>query len=301
MNDVLIRIFYRLSDICDNIGEHKCSMEIIETITNNLYKIDLDILEKAQMLSGIAYSINNYFKNMNELDRARDLLETAQKELRNISEDKMDELDVIQTRMKILNNIGSNNLAKRNCMRADAEKYLRDALKWHQKTLDSRLRYLDEFESDDDTKVLKRGVAISYTAVATDQFYLKEYEKAISNHLKACKIREGMKDENAICVNQERIIGCFLGLYKEKLSIDKDCLEMVLSYYPELLKTNYKYHNMTGLKTNVNYFKEIVKIIQYDRRAEGYVSEALDKQKQIMKWMEGKEELMRDFGDLMRT
>lgn len=299
LNDVLIRIFYRLSDICDNTGEHERSMEIVETINKNLDKVELDIIEKARILSGIAYSINNSFKNMDELNKATSLLQTAQKEVIKAPNDRKDDLDVKQTRVRIYSNMGSNGLAKSKCSQTETKNYLLDALKWHQKALKLRLHYLEDAE-DRNVKSLKKEVAISYTTVATDYFYMEDYESAIKIHLKAYKIREELKEENAMCVSQQRIIGCLLKLYRKNLEINIDYLQIALKCYPILLETNYKYHNINALEININNFKEVYVIIQNDRRLERYVDWAKEKKQQIIKWMEGKKELIEIFRELIK-
>lgn len=298
LNDVLIRIFYRLSDIYDRLGEHKRSMELAETIHENLQEINFDSVEKVRMLSGIAYSINNSFENIEELNKAAVLLETAQKNMRAVPEERMDNLDVRQVKVRILSNMGSNNLAKRKYNQAEAKKYLEEALYRHKKALSSRLRYLEEADDTEIEKIWKREVATSYTTVATDYFYMEEYEKAIRNHLAACEIRQELTAEYAMCINQQRIIGCLLEWYKKKFTINEQYWEMILNYYPTLLERNYKFNKVDEIDKNVRYFKEIFEIIQYDRRLEGYITKMRMKKQEIVEWIGRIDELEERFGNL---
>lgn len=290
LNKVLIRIFYRLSDIYDNLGEHERSMEIIDTIDTvdkSMLENDLDAAEKAQILSGIAYSINNAFKSMDELNRASDLLQNAWEILKKIPEDRKGDLDVKQIKAKIMSNIGSNNLAKYKCSQVvERNTHLQNALEWHKKALDFRKNLLDDEEDAKAANSLKLKVAVSYTTVATDYFFMGNYEKAIQAHTKACKIRQELNEENAVSINQQRIIGCLLEDYRRNLVIKDNHWRQILDFYPTLLEINYEYQNKSALEINISYFKDIYGIIQNDRRLEKYLDEVVEKKRQIAEWAE---------------
>lgn len=299
-NSTLIELIYRLSDIYDQIGDHSRSMELASLIYKNIDSIDLDIVIKARMLSGIAYSINNSYKSISDLDTADELLKKADKIIKAVGEDRWNALDVIQTRTRILSNKGSNCLARRKYCSEEIKKYLQDALSAHGKALELRKKYLEEIEDEEYqekaeykkiNQTLKLETATSFTTVATDYFYLKDYKRAIQNHLKALDIRNNLEDRVSICVNQQRIIGCVLESYRNSFSINEEWWDKILGYYPDLLLTNYEYHNVDEIKTNLSYFIDISTIIQNDRRMDKYINEMKSKKNKIMDWLSKIEEL----------
>lgn len=295
LNKILVRLFYRLSDIFDNTDEHERSMKIADTLARVLPETDLDIVEKARMLSGIAYSINNFFENMDELDKAENMLQSAQNIMRKLPCDRQDDLDVIKARVRVLSNLGSNSLAKSKCNKNTTFRYLQDALEWHSKALSSRQRYLEEMCTNENTVYFKKDVAVSYTTVATDYYYLGQYDKAIEFHLKAYQIRKDLKEENAMCINMQRVVGCCIDAYKKTLLINNEHWEQILSYYPSILEINYKFHSLKSFQTNIDNFRSIFEIIHNDRRLEQYEKEAMNKKCQIVEWIKSIEELAKKY------
>ena len=70
MDIILVELFYWLSDICDEVAERDQSLDIVKIILSHLDVYDNNELKKAERMSGIAYSMNNSYKNMDEIGRA---------------------------------------------------------------------------------------------------------------------------------------------------------------------------------------------------------------------------------------
>lgn len=292
MDIVLVRLFYRLSDIYDSISEKKISMEIADVVFRNIVKMEDHPLERARMLSGIAYSINNCFDSMDDLEKANNLLSKAEEIINNLEIEKIDRLQYALAYGKILSNFGSNCISKSKCNLNEKDAFLTNALKWHQNALEFRQNQLDRLYIDDDArKIMKSEVATSYTNVATTYFLLRRYEDAITYHMKAYELRRELGNENAQSVNIQRIIGCVLEIYKSHLDVSQDYISDVMSYYPDLLKTNYKFNNLNSFKKNWDYFFEMVTIVKYDRRFSSLRDEMSKKVQQLVDWINSKADL----------
>jgi len=288
----LIRLFYDLSDIYDGLAERELSLEIVQVVQNNIKVFDEYPLEKAQILSGIAYSYNNCFDTIEMLDEAWKLLEQAQNTIEEITPNQSNRDMYAQIKGKILSNRGSNCLARSKCNQTQKQEALNQALQWHKQALELRqIQYERLLSEPEKAKRMKEAIATSYTTIATDYFYLSNYEQAITQHENALKIRKEAQDNKGESINQQRIIGCIIEIYKQQLSVGEEYVAQALSYYPQLLETNYKYQNLTALKDNMHYFAEMRKIILNDRHLEGFVNDVSEKCQKIVQWVSCNSEL----------
>lgn len=280
----LARLFYSLSDIYDELGERELSTKVADTIIENIELYADNTIEKAGVLSGIAYSWNNNYNDIQTLDKADKILTEAYKSLISMNGGK-EQFDYIQTFGKVLSNLGSNCLAKSRCNQKLENKYLQEAINWHEKALEYRKDKIWMCtENDEMEKRIKLNIATSYTTLATDYYYMKKYEKSIENHLEALKIRNGLGNQKGVTVNQQRIIGCVISMYRERLELDGTYVDMVLEYYPELLKLNYEHQNKKSLEQNLLYFTQLRTIIFNDRRLECKIRDVKNVCDEILCW-----------------
>ena len=280
LDDVLIGIFYLLGDIYDNQNERERSRKLVDTVLNHLGKVEIEQVVKAEMLSGIAYSINNCFTDMKELDSAETMLKEAHKMINGLPDECKIDNRAKKVRAMIWSDWGSNFLGKRKWAVQMADKCVESALEKHKKALQLREIYLQEAETEKEMKEANSKLATSYTTVATDYFYLSKYEQAVEFHLAAHKIRKDLGLNVTACVNEERIIGCLLSMYKNNLMADEKLWKICLSYYPALIEINDTY-SRKSLQTSINYFDEIYQIIHNDRRLEKFICECEQKKQKI--------------------
>lgn len=285
MDIVLVDLFYWLSDIYDELAERSRSLEIAKIILNHLDVYNK--LTKAERMSGIAYSMNNSYKNMGDLEKAESLLYDAVH--------VYEEMDIIDDRIrynriagKIKSNFGSNYIAKSKCNQARKDEFLKKALEYHMEALNYRKdlenRYI--LETSDIVRTLKSDVAISYTNIATVYFYLGQYERAIENHSIAEEIRKNLGNIKSLNDNQERIIGCIIQMYKNNFYLDRKYIKKALDYYPELLESNYKNKANKAMKININNFIFIARIVLYDRRYVDLYDDLVQKATLFINWLE---------------
>lgn len=299
----LLRLFYDLSDIYDGLAERELSLEIVKVVQDNIAVFDESPLEKAQILSGIAYSYNNCFDTMEMLEEAWTLLEQAQNTTDEITPDQSNRDQRTRIQGQILSNRGSNCLAKSKCNQVQRQEALKQALQYHNQALElrqiqyERLLSKPEEKARQEARRMKEAVATSYTTIATDYFYLSDYEQAITQHEQALKIREEQQNEKGESINQQRIIGCVIEIYRQQLSVGEEYIAQVLSYYPRLLEINYKYQNITALKDNIRYLIEIQNIVLNDRRLERFVGDMAGKCQGIKKWVDSDDRLKEMLAD----
>ena len=303
MNATLVELFYNLGDICDKQEDWSKSKEIVMTFLNNIDVLEENCYKKARRISGIAYSLNNDYENMEMIKQAEDMLYKAlglmDSKEKVLPEEKM---DYINAKGNILSNFGSNSLAKRKYYEEKCMEPLKQALNYHKEALEFRENQYEHLSMapEKDRKNVRLGIATSYTTIATDCFYLKDYKKAIENHLKAIKIREELGNEVGKNINQQRIIGCVLNLYRENFAIDKKYLSLVLEYYPQLLISNQEYNKRVSLQENIERFIYIMRIINNDRRYKGLIETAKEKCKAILEWLNQDEELKKSMKDYVQ-
>lgn len=289
LDDVLVNLFYRLSDIYDNLAEPHKSAEVINRIHYDIEKVIEEPADKARMLSGIAYSLNNYYDSMETLEQARKLLDNA-REL--IGEDKNNcELKYVQAYGRILSNYGSNSLAKSKCDLAKKKEYLEEALNWHKEALTYRKKKRDCYKDEVILRSIDSEIAVSYTTVATDYFYLEQYDKAIEYHLYACEIRESLHLEREKNVNSQRIIGCIIAWYKKNAIIEQHYIEQALNYYPRLLQSSYTFGMLNVVRENLKYFIQLVDMVKKDNCLDVFKEEIREKGISILAWLNGEERL----------
>ncbi len=295
MDAVLAELFYNLSDIYDELAERERALRLVDIVYRNINVFNNDLLQKAELLSGIAYSMNNKYENMEDLEKAEKLLNEAECIMPNVEVTSENRVRYVRLTGKIISNLGSNNISKGRCNQMKSKEYFEKAREYHEKALNYRIKQLELFALNDMvTKEMERFVATSYTNVATTYFYLKDYENAIGNHQKACQMRESFGAEKAMNDNQQRIIGCVIQIYRRDLEVDENYLKMALEYYPRLLQCNYQFGVNKALETNLVYFKQLSKIIMTNRKYEGLIETVKEKKRLIQKWIESDDVLMRN-------
>lgn len=283
----LLRLFYDLSDIYDELDEREHSLEIVKVIEDNISLYDSVPMDKIRVMSGVAYSLNNCYDGMETLDKAHGLLQQAMQTLEAMMDSaQTDRREYARIRARILSNLGSNYLAKSKCDQTRKTFYLNQALKVHSQALEVRQMEYERLVTDPIRAAdMKAAIATSYTTIATDYFYLQNYGEAIAQHEKALEIRKALNNDKGKSVSQQRIIGCIIELYRQQLSVDEKYIVQALSYYPELLKINYTQQNNSALITNVRYWKELRSIVTNDRRLEGFIENIKEKQDEFIKWV----------------
>lgn len=287
MEKALVKLIYDLSDIYDEIAERERSLEIANVVYEHLYVFNEDMLEKAQCLSGIAYSLNNCYKSMEDLNNAEMLLNEAQEAYERI--DPRDVENMVEYKRlagKIKNNKGSNCLSKGHCNRAEKERYYEEAQKYYQEAYDIRIDNKNRFILDEkSSKLLEGDIAISYTCLATVSFYCEEYRTAIEYHLKAYDIRKKINIKLAND-NQQRIIGCIIKQQGKAFDVMAGEIKQALDFYPELLQNNRYFENYESLEININYFVLLSKIILNDKRYICLVDAFWQKLNLILNWLD---------------
>ena len=286
----LVNLFYRLSAIYDGLAEAKASMEIINRIYSDIEKVVDNPVDKARMLSGIAFSLNNCFEGMETLEQAKQLLDKAMK-IVGEEDQAPDKLRYVQAYGRILSNYGSNALAKSKCEIDKKMLHLEDALKWHRDALAYRENALLDFAEKQVKRIISGEIATSYTAIATDYFHMGQYAKAIEYHRKAFKLRTELGLDNEKNINSQRIIGCILALYEEEQVVDHEYISLGLDYYPVLLQENHKIGALKVLKDNLGYFVKLVAIVKTDGKFADLVEEVGTKQAAILAWIESEGQL----------
>ncbi|MBQ8823499.1 MAG: AMP-binding protein [Lachnospiraceae bacterium] len=290
----LVNLFYRLSAIYDGLAEAKASMEIINRIYSDIEKVVDNPVDKARMLSGIAFSLNNCFEGMETLEQAKQLLDKAMKIVG--EEDKApDKLRYVQAYGRILSNYGSNALAKSKCEIDKKMLHLEEALKWHRNALAYRENALLDLAEEKERQTIIGEIATSYTTIATDYFHMGQYAKAIEHHQKSFELRAELGLENEKYINSQRIIGCILSLYEEELAVDLEYISLALSYYPEILQENYKVCAFNAMKDNLGYFVKLVDILISDGKFANLVEEARARQTALLGWIQKEEQLVEMF------
>lgn len=293
MNLDLLRLFYDLSDIYDELGERAYSLEIAKVIKDNINLYDGNPMEKVRVMSGVAYSLNNCYDGMETLDKAHELLQQAKQILETMMDSaQTDRRECARIRAKILSNLGSNYLAKSKCDQTKKVFYLNRAMKVHKQALEIRQMEYEHLVTDPMRVAdMKAAIATSYTTIATDYFYLQNYEEAIVQHEKALEIREALLNDKGKSISQQRIIGCVIEMYRQQLYVDEKYIAQALGYYPELLKVNYAHQNNSALKNNVRYWEELRRIVINDRRLEGFIGEIKEKHGDFVNWVNSDEKL----------
>ena len=293
LNLDLLRLFYDLSDIYDELDERAYSLKIAKVIEDNINLYDGNPMEKVRVMSGVAYSLNNRYDGMETLDKAHDLLQQARQVLETIMDSaQTDRRECAQTRAMILSNLGSNYLAKSKCDQTRKVFYLNQALEVHRQALEIRqMEYEHLLTESQKAADMKASIATSYTTIATDYFYLQNYEEAIVQHERALELREALNNDKGKSVSQQRIIGCVVEMYRQQLSVDEKYIAQALGYYPELLKVNYEHQNISALKNNVRYWEELRRIVTNDRRLEGFIEEIKEKHEDFVNWVKADEKL----------
>lgn len=289
----LLRLFYDLSDIYDELNEREHSLEIAKVIEDNIGLYNSVPMEKIRVMSGVAYSLNNCYDGMETLDKAHGLLQQAMQTLEDMMNfNQTDRREYARIRAMILSNLGSNYLAKSKCDQTRKIFYLNQALEVHNQALEVRQMEYERLVTDPIKAAdMKAAIATSYTTIATDYFYLQNYEEAIAKHEKALEVREALNNNKGKSVSQQRIIGCIIELYRQQLSVDERYIAQALSYFPELLKVNYAHQNNSALINNVRYWEELRGIVKNDRRLERFIEKTNIMNVDFINWVNADEKL----------
>lgn len=284
LNLELVELFYDLSDIYDELAQRKRSIEVVRVVEKHLDVYDENLLEKVGRMSGIAYSINNYYEEIQDLDAAKKLLLEAQYIYPQLEINQGDEIRYKEIGEKIVSNLGSNYISRGRYDLSHSREHFEKALKQHETALKLRLERCSRYALFDEyRKEAERVVAISYTNLATTYFYLKDYQKAIEYHKKAYKIRKLTNNKGAN-ENLQRIIGCVIEIYKSCLTVDIKLLQDAIGYYPKLVFDNYDHQLYDSFNINIEYFLQIHSIIQNDRRYEELIDIADEIMDNILRW-----------------
>lgn len=291
---ILVNLFYRLSALYDGLAEAEVSMKIINRIYDDIEKVVDNPVDKARMLSGIAFSLNNCFDGMETLEQAKQLLDKAMSIIGGVDE-ASDKLSYVQAYGRILSNYGSNALAKSKCESDKKMLHLEEALKWHEDALAYRESVLLNFTEEETKRIISSEIATSYTTKATDYFYMEQYAKAIEHHQKAYELRDELGLENEKNINSQRIIGCILSWYGKEQVVAHKYVCFALGYYPELIQANYKVEAFKALKDNLGYFVELAEIVKRDGQLVSLIGETEMKMTAILEWMKSEERLVEMF------
>lgn len=298
LDQELLRLFYDLSDIYDELSERVQAMELVEVVKKHIHAFDTKPIEKAKILSGIAYSLNNYYDNMDKLEKNHELLKMALETINALELNQYNKCECAQTKGNILSNFGSNFLAKSKCAQSSEKEYLNQAIDWHKQALKLRQeQYETLLGEQEDTRRIEAAIATSHTTIATDYFYYSDYEQALKQHLKALKIREELHNSKGKSINQQRIIGCVIEIYRQQLFIDEKYISLALSYYPQLLEANHSHKNNNALQDNVRYLVVLKGIVLNDRRLECFIDQIKEKCQQVESFIESHEELKEMLAD----
>lgn len=297
-----VKLIYDLSDIYDEIAERERSLEIANVVYKHMQVFDEDMFEKAKCLSGIAYSMNNCYKSMEDLKRAEELLEKAQTAYELIEPQNVENMvEYKRLAGKIKNNKGSNCLAKGHCNQAEKERHYAEAQKYYKEAFEIRMINKERFVLEGaSSKLLEGDIAISYTALGTVNFYLEDYRTAIDYHREAYDIRKNINMKLA-SDNQQRIIGGTIKQQGKAFDVRVDELKQALDYYPELLQNN-RYFEMHGaLEMNIDCFVLLSRIILNDKRYVCLIDVFLQKLDLILNWLNADTRLKQKYGERMEA
>ena len=286
----LVKLIYALSDIYDELGERTKSKELVDCVLRNIYLFEDYPIDEAEILSGIAYSWNNCFDDMKILDAAEEKLWEAKNILDNLTNQRKSYRYVIVF-AKVLNNFGSNYLARSKCNLKKKRVFLDEAIKAHEKALEYRQRYEFFFDDEDKRKQISLGIAKSYTALAIDNFLLEDYGQAISYHQTALKIREKYNDLAGMDINKQRIIGCVIEWYRAELGITIKYIELAIHLYPDLLIENFRLQDYNALNKNIENLLLLRKIIVNDKRLDSLVDQMNDICNAVVEWCADKHDI----------
>ena len=292
LDQELLRLFYNLSDIYDKLAERVQAAELVAVVKKHIGVFDAKPMEKAKKLSGIAYSLNNLYDNVEMLEKNYILLNTALVIMDGLDPDQYDKDEYMETKGMIFSNIGSNYLAKSKCDQANKNEYLCQALDWHNQSIELRQKQFEMLTvKHKSTESLEAAIATSHTAIGTDYFYLGDYEQAIEHHLQAVKIREKLYSIEGMSVNQQRIIGCVIEIYKRQSVVDEKLISLILGYYPQILEINHIHENNSALRNNVQNLTVLKSIILNDQQLKYFEEKIMDKCQQVEKFIMSHKEL----------
>lgn len=178
--------------------------------------------DAAYSLSGLAFNYTHLKpveddseKEKEYLNKARDALQLSESIFRILDSEVVKSRTVRDDMVKFNGNCAAYNLGLFRLEKD--EKYVLNALKAHENNLKLRMEIRKEFG---EIKDIINGIAVSYSGIATCNYYLRNYDEAIKNHSLAIDIRTEFNKEKVvdkekkdfipqIFTSHRRIIGCF--------------------------------------------------------------------------------------------
>jgi hypothetical protein len=200
---------------------------------------ELPLWQSAEMMNNNAYmrltvKRENVGKDVDYrsfLDTSKDYLDRALSIIESTDFDAENDHRIRLIEAQIYGNMGAYQIAK--FRDTDDVSCVDEALRNHQKGLELRRllfeKYPDAFDSN-------HHYGMSYHALATDYFYLGEYEKSLEYHREAINFREKVQgaDMNKV-VSYSWCIGSLIKLLESGRCGLADCLDEIRSLYKRIL------------------------------------------------------------------
>ena len=282
-NDILLHLWYRMSDIYDKRGEWNVSADLVGRVLDGMVQENIPnekILDCSRMYAGCGYSMVNYVKPAKDkpimenlyMQRGFAALKKAEELLKDFPNQGLVEYQ--QVYALLLSNWGSYYQKLGRNQKDDEKKASLDsALQFHNRALEKRQVIVDRADvSVDDVRNYKKELANSLTTVGTDLFYMEDYRRSAEYHRKALQIRQEVDDQENIYVSEQRIIGNIIRLLKQNMEEQADSkdinpedrtqLEEALGFYPELIIENISLEKVNALKSDLDNLRELYIITQ---------------------------------------
>lgn len=233
------RFIANMAIALDSYGDEEIKYEFAVKALNDLIILEpgeISANELASYLSTVAYIKDKARVDIQEESPYKDEAYYALKRALDIIDNSI-EGKIIET--KIHGNLGSfwqKWAAKaRNENNSIEVNYRENALKEHILALEIRKNLIDEIPVDPQKKKeIDYGFRRSYTAIATDYFYMRDYKKAVEYNERAILIGENISDPERY-ENYSRKAGALIFLYNQEnnWSLDKilDILNLLLTSY----------------------------------------------------------------------
>lgn len=249
--------------------------EKVYIISDILYKWTLEILnedpleEEKKYLCLNALSLISYSK-LHLKDFAYQLsLNQAEKDL-GLALEKVSELDSFEgkeLKTRILGNLGAFWLAKFKIEECKNFSYLFLAQRHHQEGLELRQQMIQNETDQKKYELLELGIATSYTCLATDLFYQKNYDQSVYFHEKAYIIRKKY-NRTVQFINLLRIAGSKLHkISVKKQSSEKEVL-LILKNISCVAVNAKKNMMMNEAKEVYNTFDDFIENLSYVKLSE---------------------------------
>ena len=209
------------TDLCMKYYSNK--LKIYDRHSKHDYKSKMRrYADAAYSLSGLAFNYTHLkpveddpVKEKEYLNKAKDALQLSESIFKILDSSIKKNSTVSDDMIKYNGNCAAYNLAMYRIEKD--KKYVSEALKAHTDNLNLRLAIR---KKNGETKEIMNNIAVSYSGIATCNYYLGEYDEAIKNHSLAIDVRTKInrqnkkdKDKNnyisRIYNSYRRIVGCF--------------------------------------------------------------------------------------------